>query len=73
MKQLSFGDAEFDGRPKTKQTCMERMTARLERLVPWDAALKLIRPYYPVAGRPGRQPYPLELMLRIHLFQMYVS
>lgn len=70
MMQLSFGDVEFDSRPKTKQTCMERMTARLERLVPWDAALKLIRPYYHVAGRPGRQPYPLELMLRIHLFQI---
>lgn len=50
MKQLFFGNAEFDSRPKTKQTSMERTTTRLERLEPWEAALDLFRPYYHVAG-----------------------
>jgi hypothetical protein len=30
--------------------------------------LGLIEPFYPVAGR-GRQPYPLQTMLRVHLMQ----
>lgn len=30
--------------------------------------LKLIEPFYPIAGR-GRHPYPLDTMLRVHLMQ----
>lgn len=30
----------------------------------------MIRPFYFESGRPGRQPYDLELMLRIHLLQI---
>lgn len=44
----------------------------MELVVPWKALLKVIEPFYPVAGR-GRRPYPLESMLRVHLVQFAVS
>ena len=42
---------------------------RLNELVPWDALLGLIRPHYCTSGRRGRQPFPQDQMLRIHLLQ----
>ena len=48
---------------------MERLTERLNELVPWDALLGLIRPHYCTSGRRGRQPFPQDQMLRIHLLQ----
>ncbi len=36
--------------------------------MPWSALLALIEPVYPKAGR-GRQPYPQQTMLRVHLMQ----
>jgi len=39
----------------------------MEQVVPWAELLSLIAPYYPKAGN-GRPPYPLENMLRIHLY-----
>ena len=41
-------------------------------MVPWKALLKVIEPFYPVAGR-GRRPYPLESMLRVHLMQNWFA
>lgn len=46
------------------------MTERLETFVPWSELIDLIKPCYFVSGRLGRQPYDLELMLRIHLLQV---
>jgi IS5 family transposase len=42
-------------------------------VVPWKALLTLIEPHYPKAGRPGRQPYPLATMLRIHFLQQWYA
>lgn len=70
MEQLSFIDVEFQTKRKTRKTRLERLTERLEKLIPWKLLLDLIRPYYFVSGRRGRQPYDLELMLRIHLLQI---
>jgi len=44
----------------------------MEQVVPWKALLKVIEPFYPVAGR-GRRPYPLESMLRVHLMQNWFA
>jgi IS5 family transposase len=44
----------------------------MELVVPWKALLKVIEPFYPVAGR-GRRPYPLESMLRVHLMQNWFA
>lgn len=66
MAQLTFGDADFAG--KGKQTRKERFFSQMEHVVPWSVLVRLIEPVYPVAGN-GRQPYPLETMLRVHLMQ----
>jgi len=70
MAQLTFGDADFAG--KGKQTRKERFLSEMEQVVPWSVLVRLIEPVYPVAGN-GRQPYPLETMLRVHLMQNWFS
>jgi IS5 family transposase len=70
MSQLSFSDAEYAG--KRKKTRREVFLQEMELVVPWKALLKLIEPFYPVAGQ-GRRPYPLESMLRVHLMQNWFS
>ena len=66
MTQISFSDAEYAG--KRKQTRREIFLAEMEQVVPWDALLGLIESVYPKAGK-GRRPYPIRMMLRIHLLQ----
>ena len=69
--QLTFGDAEDLG--QRKQTRREVFLAEMDQVVPWRALLGLIEPHYPKQGRPGRQPYPLETMLRIHFLQQWYA
>ena len=66
MGQMSFGDREYLG--KKKKTRREIFLEEMEQVVPWEKLLKIIEPHYPVAGR-GRQPYPLQTILRVHLLQ----
>lgn len=54
MSQISFADAEYAG--KRKKTRREIFLEEMELVVPWKALLKVIEPFYPVAGR-GRRPY----------------
>jgi IS5 family transposase len=70
MSQISFSDAEYAG--KRKKTRREVFLEEMEQVVPWRALLKVIEPFYPVAGR-GRRPYPLEAMLRVHLMQNWFA
>ena len=69
--QLTFGDAE--GLGTRKQTRREIFLAEMEQVVPWQQLLGLVAPHYPVSGRPGRQPYALATMLRIHLLQQWYA
>ena len=69
--QLTFGDAETLG--QRKRTRREIFLAEMEQVVPWQALLALIEPHYPKLGRPGRQPYPLATMLRIHFLQQWYA
>ena len=69
--QLTFGDAERLG--KRKLTRREIFLAQMEQVVPWKPLLSLIAPHYPKTGRPGRQPYPLATMLRIHFLQQWYA
>jgi IS5 family transposase len=66
MRQISFGDSEYLA--KKKKTRREIFLGEMEQVVPWETLLKIIGPHYPLAGR-GRQPYPLQTMLRVHLMQ----
>ena len=69
--QLTFGDAEDLG--QRKQTRRELFLTQMDRVVPWQALLKLIAPHYPTLGRPGGQPYALATMLRIHFLQQWYA
>ena len=69
--QLTFGDAE--GLGKRKRTRKEIFLDEMEQVVPWAPLLALIEPHYPKLGRPGRQPYPLATMLRIHFLQQWYA
>jgi IS5 family transposase len=69
-KQLSFSDAEFDG--KRKRTRREVFLAEMNRVVPWARLEGVIEPYYPKAGS-GRRPYALATMLRIHCLQQWYA
>ena len=69
--QLTFGDAEDLG--QRKRTRREVFLAEMNQVVPWPALLKLIEPHYQKLGRPGRQPYPLETMLRVHFLQQWYA
>ena len=71
MKKLRLSSIDDETlQLKTRKTKTERVTERLETLVPWSTLIELIKPCYFVSGRRGRQPYDLELMLRIHLLQV---
>ena len=42
--------------------------------MPWQALIDLIEPHYPKTSKKGgRPPYPLAVMLRIHLLQQWYS
>ena len=69
--QLTFGDAE--GMGKRKRTRKEIFLAEMDQVVPWKSLLALIEPHYPKMGRPGRQPYSLATMLRIHFLQQWYA
>jgi IS5 family transposase len=66
MDQMSFGDGEYAS--KRKRTRRETFLAEMEQVIPWTILLNLIEPVYPKAGN-GRRPYPLKVMLKIHLMQ----
>ncbi|MGJ7531406.1 IS5 family transposase [Variovorax sp. GB1P17] len=70
MSQISFAEAEYAG--KRKKTRREVFLEEMELVVPWKPLLRVIEPFYPVAGR-GRRPYPLETMLRVHLMQNWFA
>ena len=54
---------EYEGK---KRKTRREMFHRMDGLIPWQDLQARIRPFYPMAGR-GRRPYPLEVMLRVHL------
>lgn len=70
MDQLSFSEAEYRG--KRKQTRREKFLLEMEQAIPWKRLERLIKPAYPKAGK-GRQPYPLQTMLRIHCLQQWYN
>lgn len=70
MKQATFASLAFDH--KKKLTKRERFLREMDRVVPWERLLKIIEPHYPKAGN-GRQPMPLETMLRLYFLQQWFN
>src|SRR3546814_16615701 len=71
MSQLSFSEAEFAG--KRKKTRREKFLNEMDRTVPWAYLAGEIAKHYPQEGKVGRQPYPIEPMLRIHFMQQWFN
>jgi IS5 family transposase len=71
-KQLGFAD--YEQTTAKKRTRREKFLSDMEVVVPWQALIDLIEPYYPkTSSKGGRPPYPLATMLRIHLLQQWYS
>jgi len=71
-KQLGFSDYELT--TAKKQTKREKFLSEMDAVVPWQVLIDLIEPHYPKASKKGgRPPYPLAIMLRIHLLQQWYS
>ena len=71
-KQLGFSDYEMT--TAKKQTKREKFLSEMEAVVPWQALIDLIEPYYPKASKEGgRPPYQLATMMRVHLLQQWYS
>ena len=63
-RPLSFADQAFQN--QKKKTKWQETFEKMEAVVPWGRFVATIEPYYHRSGGRGRQPYPLETMLRIH-------
>ena len=65
--QPSFADLEYQFR--RRRTRREVFLEGMESLVPWEKLEGRIRPHYFQSER-GRRPYPLSVMLRVHIVQL---
>jgi transposase, IS5 family len=68
MKQMTFASAAWGAKGKT--TRRERFLAEMNAVMPWARLMALVEPHYPKAGN-GRQPIPLERMLRVYFMQQW--
>ena len=68
MKGSSFAGLAYDS--KKKKTRREKFLEEMDQVIPWADLLKIIRRHYPKAGN-GRQPIPMERMLRIYFMQQW--
>ena len=53
-KQLGFSDYELT--TAKKQTKREKFLSEMEAVVPWQALIALIEPYYPKESQKGGRP-----------------
>ena len=65
---MSFASLAYDN--KKKKTRREKFLEEMNQVIPWSEMVKVIEGCYPKAGN-GRQPMPLERMLRIYFMQQW--
>jgi IS5 family transposase len=71
---LQLGFTDYEQTYAKKKTRRQIFLEEMEATVPWDSFLALIQPvYYKPTGKGGRPPFPLEVMLRIHLLQQWFT
>ena len=71
MKQTTFASMTYQA--KKKRTRREKFLAEMDQVVPWKELVAVIEPHYPKPGKRGRQPMPLERMLRIYFMQQWYA
>ena len=69
MSQMSFAEIDFGSHRKV--TRRAKFLEEMERALPWDQLIGLIKPFYPESGKVGRQPIDLGLMLRAYFVQQW--
>jgi IS5 family transposase len=71
---LQLGFADYEQTYTKKKTRRQIFLEQMEATLPWDLFLSLIRPvYHQPSAKGGRPPFPLEVMLRIHLLQQWFT
>ena len=70
MNQMTFSDVENSRRKKVTQK--EKFLREMEAIIPWGEWVAKITPHYP-AGKRGRPPRGIEVMLRMYLLQIWFS
>ena len=69
-KQQTFSDIEYSNRKR--KTKRERFLEMMDKIIPWEAFVELVRPHY-YAGKRGRPPVGIEIMLRMYFLQTWFS
>ncbi len=69
IKAPTFADLFAETSPQPGGARRTKFLETLDRIIPWQDLKSLIGPYYS-EGKRGAQPYPLELMIRIHFLQL---
>lgn len=64
----TFASLAYDN--KKKKTRREKFLGEMDQVIPWEGLLRIVRKHYPKAGN-GRQPMPMERMLRIYFMQQW--
>jgi IS5 family transposase len=70
MNNPSFASLAYD--TKKKKTRREIFLQEMDKVIPWKELIQIVEEYYPKAGN-GRQPMPLEMMLRIYFMQQWYA
>lgn len=70
MAQLTFSDIEYSNRKR--KTKREQFLDMMDKIVPWDQWIEIIKPYYPNSKR-GRPAKGIEIMLRMYLMQNWFN
>jgi len=68
MKMATFASLAYEN--KKKRTRREKFLEEMDKVIPWEELNRLIKEHYPKAGN-GRQPMPLERILRIYFMQQW--
>jgi len=68
MKQISLANGGFE--LVTKRTRKREFLDEMNLVVPWPELIGLIEPHAP-AGKTGRPPFGISIMLRIHFLQQW--
>ena len=66
-EQPSFADLDYQH--KRRRTRREEFLERMDSLIPWQELEERIGAHY-FPGERGRRPYPLSVMLRVHIVQL---
>lgn len=68
VKQQTLSDIEYSNR--RMKTHRDVLLEKMNKILPWEDWLEMIRPYY-YTGERGRRPRNLETMLRMYLVKYW--